>query len=379
MVFILAVLLTAAVEVRLTTVDGVTRDASLLGVSEAGIQIDANGTAQSISMDDVLSISRSDAPASTSPPMRVELFAGSRIAASEVTTADANVVIQPRDQPALTVPLKQVRWVRFRPSSPAVDPQWLGMIDKPRTADVLVVRRAGNALDEAQGIVKSIAPDAVTIDMDGDDLAAPIDKLEGILFADSAAETEPRKIIVEDTLGSRWQVLSLKSASGDNMRLDLGDGIEHEIPLSQLKKIETTGSVLFLASEPAAQSSYDPVSKLGLDATLAARWFTAKPVDGRDLVMRADSTAEYRLDGQFSTVLGSVQVDPSVVAGGKCGIRILLDDTVAWDQVFDVEDPAPRGYELPIGNARRIRFEVSSAGDGDIGDTLRLHQPRLVK
>ena len=188
MVFILAVLLSAAVQVRMTTVDGVTRDASLLGVSEAGLQIDANGTAQSIALDEVLSITRSDAAASTSPPMRVELFGGSRIAASEVTTADASVVVKPRDQPALTVPLNQVRWIRFRPSSPAVDPQWLGMIDKPRTADVLVVRRAGNALDEAQGIVKSIAADTVTIDMDGDDLAAPIDKLEGVLFADAAPQ-----------------------------------------------------------------------------------------------------------------------------------------------------------------------------------------------
>ena len=345
MVFILAVLLSAAVQVRMTTVDGVTRDATLLGVSEAGLQIDANGTVQSIALDEVLSITRSDAAASTSPPMRVELFGGSRIAASEVTTADANVVVKPRDQPPLTLPLKQVRWIRFRPSSPAVDPQWLGMIDKPRTADVLVVRRAGNALDEAQGIVKSIAADTVTIDMDGDDLAAPIDKLEGVLFADAATETEPSKIIVEDTLGSRWRAVAFKPASGETIRLDLGSGITHEMPLSQLSKIETTGSVLFLASESPAQSDYAPVSKLGLDATLAARWFTAKPADGRDLIMQADSSAEYRIDGQFSTVLGSVQVDPSVVAGGKCAIRILLDDTVAWEQVFDVEDPAPRGYE----------------------------------
>lgn len=379
MSFVLAVLLATAIQVRITTIDGTARDASLSNVAQTGLTIDVDGTTQTLALEEVLSVSSLDPAATTTPAMRVELFAGSRIAVTETVTADSRLVLKPRDQPALSLPLTQIRWIRFRPASPAVDPQWLGLIDKVRTADALIVRRAGNALDEVQGIVKSISADAVTVDLEGDDLLAPIDKLEGILFANSAVRPQEGKIIVEDTLGSRWRVVSFKSGSSDAMTLDLGNGITHEIPLRQLRKIETTGSVLFLASETPAQSSYRPVSKLGLNEDVVNRWFAAGPNEGRDLVMHADADAEYRIKDGFSTLMGSVQLDASVVAGGKCSMRIMLDDQVVWDQVFDVDDPAPRGYELPLGKARRVRFEVMNAGDGDIGDTLRLRQPRLVK
>ncbi len=379
MSLLIAILFATVVEVRVTTVDGVARDAALLAVTETGIEIESSGVKQRLEMDELLTVTRFNPPPSSSPAMRVELSSGSRIAISELTTNNANATLITRNQAPLTLPLKQIRWIRFRPASPGVDPQWLGMIDKPRTSDVLVIRRSGNSLDEVQGIVKSITDKVVTVDLDGDDLLAPIEKLEGVLFATPATPDEPEPIIVDDLSGSSWRVVGIKPSAATAILLDLGNGLQHELPLDQLRRIETTGSVQFLAMETPAESSYAAVTGLGLNADLANRWFGAQSDASRDLVMQADSRMEYRVDEQFNTLLGSAQFDSSVTAGGKCLLRILLDEKVAWEQTFDVEDPAPRGYELPLEKARRVRIEVQSAGDGDLGDTLRIRQPRLVK
>jgi len=377
--FVLAVLLASAIQVRVTTVDGVTSDVDLVRVTDLGIQIDSGGNPMTLAFDDLLSVTRTDPPSITSPTMRVELVSGSRVAVSGVTSDGDTATLVLREQEPLNVPIKEIRWLRFRGSSPTVDPQWLGMVDKPRTTDVLVVRRTGDSLDEVEGIVKSMTAKAVTIDLDGEDLPAPIDKLEGVLFANSSRDAKQGKLLIEDTTGSRWKATSITAGKDDSLLISLAEGVTHQLPLSQLRMIESTGSVQFLAPEMPAESSFEANAKIGLNNQLANQWFGAKSDDDRDIVLHADSFVEYRLDGQFSTILGTVLFDPSVAAGGNCSMKVLLDGKVVWDQTFDVSDSKPRGYELPIGSSKRVRFEVKSAGDGDLGDTLRVRQPRLVK
>jgi hypothetical protein len=377
--FVLVTLLAMVIEVRVTTLDGKARDGELLSITNSSIEVQSNGSKESIATDQLLSLQRIDSATKSSPLLRVELLNGSRVAVTEVTTNQADAVLQTRDQPPLMVPLKQIRWIRFRPATPAVDPQWLGILEADHSSDVIVVRRSGNALDEVQGIVKSISATAVTIDLDGDELVAPIEKLEGILFGSIAAEPRSSNIIVEDLLGSRWMVESIESGENNLVRLMLGSGASHTLPLDQLKKVETVGSVQFLAAESPVESVFQPTTSIGLNKELAARWLSAFGVDDRDLVLHANSHAEYRVDDRYSSLVGSAQFDHSVTSGGKCTLRILFDGEVVWDQTFDVETPSPRGYELPLGKARRVRFEVKDAGDGDIGDTLKIRQPRLVK
>jgi hypothetical protein len=371
-------LLATVIQVRVTTVDGQTREVTLQGVRKSEVVIESSGNQETIAIENLLALERVEPSSTTPPTMRVELFGGSRIAAASAASSGSDIELTIPEQPSLQIPLNQVRWLRFRPSSPATDPQWLGMIDNQRTADVLVVRRAGDALDEVQGIVKSITKDSVKIDLDGDDLDAPVAKLEGVLFANSSSVASSGSVIIEDIQGSRWHAKSLNEENAGSLTLEFSEGIKHVLPLDQLSRIETTGAVQFLAKEEPAEDEFSPSTKIGIDPALAKQWLSVG-TDGNDLIMQAESHVEYRLSDQFSTLIGSVQFDPSVSAGGKCSLRILLDDNVVWDQLFDVDDPAQRGYELPIGKARRLRFEVKTGGDGDLGDTLRIRQPRLVK
>ncbi len=112
---------------------------------------------------------------------------------------------------------------------------------------------------------------------------------------------------------------------------------------------------------------------------LAKAWFAPQASNDRDITLSGDAAIEFRVEEGFVSLQGSAELDEAVQSGGKCALRILLDNKVVWDQSFDVAAPEPRGFDLPIGKARRVRFELKSGNDGDVGDSLRILQPRLVK
>jgi len=377
--FFLAMLLALAINVRVTTVDGTSIDASLVGIVETGYEIDVDQKTRVIPFQDALSIIRADASPGFPPGMQAQLIGGSRIAITGVTMDETDVKFMIRDQSPIAIPVKQVRWIRLRQSSATLDPQWLGTIEKPNVADILVVRRSADSLDEVEGIAKSITEKNVVVDLDGETLSAPIEKLEGIVFANVMSDADEGKLLVEDINGSKWRAKAILPGDNGEVRIELYGGISVSFPISQVKKIEATDAVQFLASETPAEGSYQAVSKIGLDATVATQWFGAQSVDDRDIIMHADSDIQYRLDDRYTTLQGSVSVDPEVVAGGRCELKIWMDDNVAWQQSFDVDALDTKGFELPIGSAKRVRFELKSGDDGDMGDTVRIRQPRLIK
>ncbi len=376
--FVLIAILFALVPVRVTMIDGAQREGSLRSIGQSQVELDVRGKSETLVLDQVLSIQRTDSPSGRSLAITAQLAGGSRVSLSGLVTEEQSVAMTLSRGEKLAVPLKQLRWVRFRSPTPAIDPQWLGLVDKPRVADVLVVRRGSDSLDEVVGVVESILPTQVMLNLDGDPLAAPIEKLEGLLFADAAIDATSGRFLIDDIDGSRWVAVGLKSSENDELELDLGGGLSYRLPLDRLAKLETSGSVLFLSTETPADRNYAAHDDLAAPAKLMNQWLGVQG-SGNDLIMRADSHVEYRVDGDFSSFVGSANFDPSVSSGGVCEMRILLDDKLVWEQTFDVSDPSPRGYELPLGSARRIRIEVASGGDSTIGDTLRIRQPRLLK
>jgi hypothetical protein len=381
---ICAVAALAVVDVRVATLDGNTVEGPLRSLGSADVQVggDATGPAEHIiALDQVLSISRLEPTATTRPAARAGLAGGSRIAISQVSTEGAQAQLAVRNQASLSVPLKQLRWIRFGSPAAAVDPQWLGLVDRPRSADALVVRRPGDAIDEVSGIVLGIGQESVSFDLDGDTMQAPRARLEGLLFASTAADlaADQGKVIVDDIDGSRWVAISLGPGRDGEVELNLGSGLLYRLPLDRIEKVEMTGAVEFLAGLPAAAAGYAAHLSLGLPGELATTWLGPESDAGRDLLMRATSHLEVRVPDGSQTLLGSFEFDQRVAAGGNCVVRVLVDSQPVWEQTLDVSDPSPRGFELPLGGARRVRLEVAAGADGDLGDTVRVRQPRMMK
>jgi hypothetical protein len=379
---IVAMALVAVIDVRVTTLDGKTVDGRLKRITPAAVELGGPG-AESIPLERVLSVERAEP---SSPPVAgptVGLFGGSRLAIESIESSADKAELRLRGGQAFSLPVTQIAWVRFRTPSPAVDPQWLGLVEQRRLSDTLVIRRPGDAIDQVDGVVLGVGAESISFSLDGETMQAPLAKLEGLLLKTPAGPQEEAKpspkAVVEDIHGSRWVALDFGDIEGDKVRLKLSPSIDYDVPLDSIRKVELQGSIEFLASQAPVSSEYRPYVSIGLSAELMSQWLGPQVVEGRDLMVCATTEVNYRVSEGFQTLAGSVEVEPQVTLGGECVVKVWLDDKVVWEQTLDVDKPDPRGFELPVGGARRIRFEVLSGQGGDLGDTVRFRQVRLLK
>ncbi|WP_197136796.1 NPCBM/NEW2 domain-containing protein [Crateriforma conspicua] len=372
-------LTTPATEVTLGTSDGGTRTGTLLSIGVVEVNLDPGGA---VAVDDVESLVPVQTESRTGPTIRVTLRNGSEIAAQQVSTDDDQLVIQPRRQDDVRIPLTDVRSIRFRRASPGTDPKWLGLFESEGRGDLIAVRREGDQIDSIRGIVLSISPAAVKVDLDGSEVDAPVENLEGIILGGSA-EPEPTSapIRVVDAYGSTWLVGSVRLDDGDDqLSLDLGSGTSHRFPIDQLKRIDWAGGSTLLATlEPAQRrfgSSLPESSSAVVTAALDA-WLGPAVDQDQDLLIPAQSSLEYRVDPDVSRLVGTVRRHQQVLRGGRVKAKILCDGQPVWEQ--ELTDSSAVGFDVPTADVSRVQLLVDDMGDGDAGDLLRWVRPRLVK
>lgn len=380
-IWVLALLAAAGIEVRVTPAAGEPYRAQLQGVSGEGVKLSVDGDDRAVPFNELIRVDRSEPAGGRSPAISVGLADGSRLKAEGVAIEQSEATLQLPRQEDLTVPVKQLQWIRFRPPSPAVDDAWLGLLGDPQANDVLVIRRSGNSLDQASGIVVGIDEANVRFDLGNRELPAPISRLEGIVFGGTGRPAESAIRII-DTSGSEWAVASLESSSeGEGLTMELPSGQRRELPWEQLGSLRFEGNAQILAAEQPSESDYAPLIELPLPDDKLAAWLGPKSDRDRDLVLRSRSSVTYRVDPKFNTFASRIAPDSSVAAGSGCVVRVLIDGRPVWSETVLPADQ-PRGVELNLDGARRVTLEVDY-GEGearsDAGDVIRFIEPRLLQ
>ncbi|MCH1438457.1 MAG: NPCBM/NEW2 domain-containing protein [Rubripirellula sp.] len=360
------------------TSDGAKIRGDFKGITSNTLLIAANGSVQELPFNKLASMQRMEFTPKVPPAKQVALSNGSRIYSGELKFDDAGVLIEPRRQPSLRTPVKKVHTIRFRKSSPETDAQWLGLSNTENNRDVLVIRRPGNRLDPQQGIVLSIDETTVKFDLDGTEIDAPINQLEGVIFGGIKEIDETPPIRITDIYGSSWALTGNEPNEGDKpIQIQLDDNLQHAIPLEQIARIDWTSGIRMLAQEKATASQYNSYVATNVDPTLLNRFFGPKLKSRTDLVLNGGSKIEYRLPPQFRKFAGTVQRNETSGVTGKVTVNIKFDDKVVWSE--SLGDAKPRGFELDTNGARRVALEVDHGGDGDVGDNIRFLSPRLLK
>jgi hypothetical protein len=365
-----------AVQVELSS--GETVKGMLTGVNGGAIRIAGGGSERSLPVDELVSLKPDPLPDSEpSPRFQVTLNSDTTLYGQDLQWDDSAVRVDLRRQPALTVPIKQIRSIRFRPAAAATDPQWLGLLDKTNRSDVMVIRRGNDQLDPIDGLVVGLDATAVKFDLDGQQVDAPLERLEGVIFRSGDEQTSSQSVKVVDVYGSVFFAANLEPAdSADAISIPLGGDLQHTVKLEQIRSITWSSGRVLLAGEEPAEREMRPHLESKLPSSLFASWFGPRASDG-DLVAAAGGAIEYRVDDGFETFAGSVQRDPKVVSGGKVQIKIAVDGEPRWEQTL--ADNELKGFRIPVSDARRLRLEVLAAGDGDVGDFVRFVKPRLLK
>jgi hypothetical protein len=375
----ISALLLAVLPVSVKTSEGKVTEADLHAITPSSLVLDQDGQIVEYAFDDLLSLRPIDAVDKSGTLSKVvTLVGGSRIRALDLSLIDNELLIDLRRQNQLLVPLKDVNAIRYRPSSVTTDAQWLGILDRPRRGDTLVIRRAENRLDPQQGIIESISGGLVGFNLDGTPINAPVDRLEGLVFGGTQSLVEDTDVRVTDIYGSTWSVIAIEPSRGDQpLQMRLSSNVVHELPLYQIDSIRWSGGFSLLADEKPAKQSFQPYFQVNVTGGLLEEFFSPQRVGEADLQMFGGSSVEYRIEAGYELVVGSVRREEHVTSAGIVTVQIALDDKIVWTE--ELLDGEPRGFELPVNQARRLTFVVDSGPDGDLGDTVRIARPRLLK
>jgi hypothetical protein len=252
------------------------------------------------------------------------------------------------------------------------------MIERDQRGDTLVIRRDGGRLDPQQGVINSVKADSVEFDLDGTVVDAPFDRLEGVIFGGTDPVQSDAAILVSDVFGSSWAVAAIEVSDAEQpLRMQLSPSLQHDLPINQIESIRWSGGVRMLAADEPAERSFEPYLETSVDPALQLAFFAAVAESDTDLRMHGGSTIEYRIEPGYQTFAGSVRRDDRVAKASKLTVRIKLDGEPVWEQ--ELKDREPRGFELPLADARRLTLEVDSGDDGTLGDTVRFTRPRFSK
>ena len=375
----LSIMIVSALPVVLETNSGESITGNFVGVGDGTIEIQVDDQVQSVDFDDLAVLTPASAPAAVGPKSpRVTLVNGSQIAAEAVSLTGDEMIIEPRRQQPLRANVKSVKAIRFRPPSAAVDPKWLGIIASESRGDTLVIRRGDDRVDPQTGIIQGITDGKVAFDLDGSKLNAPIDRLEGVVFGSTETIANPPRIQIQDIYQSSWLAVKLEpSGAGEPIVVRLGDSLSHRIPVDQIESIRWSGGTVLLAAESPAVNVVQPYIATNVDASLTESLFAAHTSDGADLIVNGGGSVQYRIEPGYRLLAGAVRRDKAVRLGSQVTVSIDLDDKRVWTETLS--DGQPRGFELSVGDARRITFLVAHAGDGDLGDAVQFVRPRLLK
>lgn len=372
-------LVLATIPVRVTTSSGEAYTAELRGLTNSTVLLSRPSEGRTeLHFDDAISLEHVDAPEKTPPTSLVTLHGGTTITAQDLSLDGETLVVEPRRQREIRVNVKQVKSIRFRPSSPETDAKWFGLLEQEGRGDVLAIRNTGAKIDPYRGIVEGIADGVVKFNLDSDIIDAPMDRLEGIVFASGSTSASEPLLKIKDIYGSTWLVSKvLPGDDVDPLRIQLSGPTVHELPVSHVLSIQWSSGIQSLAAIEPAEASHETFFKTKVDPKLVSQWFGPAAEGESDLVLQGDSFVEYRVEKGFNSLVGSVTRASQVKDAGNAKVRISIDGNVEWEQ--EVGRAEPLGFQLQVTEARRVRIEVDSGPDGDLGDTIRITRARFVK
>jgi hypothetical protein len=375
---LVSLILLAVIPVAVQTNEGERVEGTLLSIQDSTLVMEVGSKERTFAFEELASLEPTGSSQESGPAWMVQLTGGSKITAESLVSENEQLKIQPRDQDLITIPMNQLRSIRFRRGSTETDSQWLGWLEQDQRSDLLVIRREGERLDPQQGLIKGLNPKTVAFDLEGTPIDAPIERLEGVIFANSNPATTASEIVVLDQYGSEWRATGMQADVEDgSIRVDLGANRTHRIKLNQVSLIRWSSGLVLLAGVTPAASTFDAAIQTGVPSTLLDSFFSASTINENDLVMHSGASIEYRVDQGFSRFVGSVERHPDAKSGGRVAVRVELDGVEKWNQM--VSDQQPSGFEIPLENARRVVIRVDDGGDGEVGDTVQVHRPRLIK
>lgn len=406
---LLAALLLPADDVRITQLDGSTAQGTLLGITDAVLQLDVAGARSEIPLPSLLLLESTapEPPAAASPPQQVWLRSGGQLSGSAAAQSARQVTLQSPRLGQVAFPVAAVAAVRLQADNQTFRPAWDAFRQRQTEQDLLVVvKRDGSGLDFLSGVVSSANSEKVEFLLDGETVPVPASRVYGIVFGQPAGQQSAIPAVRVSLAGGDLLAGSALAVNGPQFRLLIGPENSVEGPVELLRQVDFSGGRLrslaelepleirFLGAEPsdsplAAVPELQEAEKLlwgpRMDGTIPGTGGQYRPrIGGREVgrCIAIHSAAEitWELAQQFEQLdtLAAIEDTFALANAGQHALQLTIraDNNVIFDQLIRGRDkPVP--LSLPLKGVSTITVKVDFGDGSGIGDWLILGDPRL--
>lgn len=405
---LLAAVLLNPADVRISLLDGETRNGILMELTPDTVRISSEGSEQAVARADVLSI---EFPATISKPSEepqlLVLRDGSRISGNGFSLTAKQVSLDSRSLGKHEFPASRIQSLRFQPDNPTLRPQWETFQKRVPEKDLLIVaKRDGTGLDFLAGVVSSVTAEKTDFLLDGETVPVPGTRVYGIVFAaatsggpvpDQSPGPSPLKIQLADDsqiaasgVSFDGQMLNIETAWGSSLKIPLvsvrqldlsGSRIQYLSDLASLEErfegADPEGSLLTVIDLPTQALLFGPRRDVSLERDSPIRLRGKEFRKG--LCLHSRTRISWALDARFSAMQAILGIDDEVAFNGQHSVllRISGDDKVLFEKtILTTEEPIP--LKLSVDSVRTLTIEVDY-GDGDSTcDWLDLADARLI-
>lgn len=313
--------------------------------------------------------------------VEIELEGGDRVAGLLLAPAEESLSVEIAPGAALSVPLEELRSLRFDRRVPAT---WTGALERAPEGDRLF-RVRGETLERIDGGVEAFSADALkfhgelvgTLSIPWGDVAALfVEPLGG-----DARPADPGvPVVVDLARGSRLKA-SLQKIDAGGVRLTRGPDVALVLdPRDVQDLVVDDGGLVFLSSM--APLSAEPSRPFGDDLGLTyAPRFDRNVLGGplasggrrytRGIGVHAPSRIAWKVEPGFARLVGAVAIDDSVLrlsVRGSVRFRVLVDGKERFASAVVRGGEPPVRFDVPLDGGVEIALETEVADEAHIAD-----------
>jgi hypothetical protein len=348
-------------------------------------QVGGKGLPADLTLDDLQFIELrppAEGTAPAKPSVIVDLRGRSRLPARAVTIANEKCKIEWSAGDALQVPIDLVRSMNFDPAATTSD------FTKAQAApsaelDRLFFKDESGKITSVTGLVDSLTPEQLSIELNGQKSTLPRSRLLGLVMAQPAAVDLPPPVHVAFTDGSTLggQTIAIGPAT---TTLEFIAGGKAELPLGAIARIAIRSSRVAYLSEikPLAEEQQAIV-------TLPRPWQRDKSVSGKTLTLgsrtfekgigvHARCLLTFAAQKKWDTLAATIGLDAAADGKGDCIFIVLADGQPLFERRMKGGDAAYQ-LQLPIPEREQVTLLVEPGEGLDLADHADWCDARFIK
>jgi hypothetical protein len=356
---------------NLTTADFQSRLVQVKSIDEAGVSVDPG---DKIAWDQVLQFSRESAPKVSSGKFILHTATGDHLHGVPVKVEQENLHWTMPSLGEVTVPLRQVL---------AITRNSRGIVSSKSSVTEDAVSLANG--DQVKGIISDVTAQNVIVQSNGSPVTVPLDSVESVNFASTAATAKPmgRAFRVKLAEGSIVLATGLQ-LSANQLTLELPDKTSHQIDVANVVLVEQlNGPVAWLSGLDPAENVHTPYLETArpaqMDRTVTGEMIRfGDKAFARGIGVVPYSRLTWKLDGSYAGFRTQYAM-AGQGAYANVTVRIKFDDKVVHEQANFTAGVLSPVIALPTNGAKTVTLEVDYGQNFGVQDRFNWIEPALTK